>query len=352
MFRPLILVACVSLPAVCASCAQSGVGSNGALNDSGASDAGRTDVTTPAPDASISTGDSSGDDVSTASHAPTEDATMDPGRDSSADATTADGDSPTEAGGSPTTDGGPVSQGLLAWDDFDTAATTTDTTPPDMSITTGSGWAQGWSFHDEGSHHYILASPLLTYENLKYTGNFLHGQGEVGGRRLDVSQFADMALPMGTAPDGTSLIGKPGTTLWISVMLRAEDQGQGVAIGFSSQPIQQNGTFTWAMGTDGNIGLETWCLMGNNGATHGCSSKSPVIGTDALLVASIDFGSPSNTSLYVDPPTLGGAPPATPDATLAVDDIAFWNVIVFEQPEASYDEIRLGTSFASVTPTM
>jgi len=72
------------------------------------------------------------------------------------------------------------------------------------------------------------------------------------------------------------------------------------------------------------------------------------------LVVRIDFyfGEPDVFSLYVNP-TPGGSEPATPDATLT-NDIGTQNGIALNTGNggiAFFDEVRLGATFASVTPT-
>jgi hypothetical protein len=74
----------------------------------------------------------------------------------------------------------------------------------------------------------------------------------------------------------------------------------------------------------------------------------------ALLVVRVDFnfGAPDVFSLYVNP-TPGGPEPATPDAVLT-NDIGSQNGVALNTGNggaAFFDEIRLGATFASVTPT-
>jgi hypothetical protein len=78
----------------------------------------------------------------------------------------------------------------------------------------------------------------------------------------------------------------------------------------------------------------------------------------ALLVVNVQFGTTNSEfiDLFVNPP-VGGTAPTTPDATLSISTGAdllspFSLVTLFGEPPASdlYDELRIGSTFASVTP--
>jgi len=78
-----------------------------------------------------------------------------------------------------------------------------------------------------------------------------------------------------------------------------------------------------------------------------------VIGQTNLIVLKFDFDA-DQVSLYVDPSTLGGPPPASPTAVLAMEDgfgIRSIGWYAGRDPgSGSLDEIRMGTTYASVTP--
>jgi len=102
-----------------------------------------------------------------------------------------------------------------------------------------------------------------------------------------------------------------------------------------------------------NAGQRYWSLSMNGTVTRGPAALT--VGTTSLLVAKLSWASGSFTvDLYVDPAALGGAAPASPtvSATLAAFD-PFESIGIHSSGtnEASFDELRIGTSFAAVTPT-
>ena len=74
-----------------------------------------------------------------------------------------------------------------------------------------------------------------------------------------------------------------------------------------------------------------------------------------MLVAKVTFGAVTDTiSLYVNP-ALGGGPPASPTVSLAVPHAATLSQFDVDYGSLSggstmFDEIRLGQTFADVTP--
>src|SRR5262249_52838701 len=85
------------------------------------------------------------------------------------------------------------------------------------------------------------------------------------------------------------------------------------------------------------------------------TARPVVPGEAALLVVRLDFTAEGGTaSLFVNPPALGGAPPAAADAQGSSANLSFSSVAYYggDGPGASaVDERRLGPSSAAVTPT-
>jgi hypothetical protein len=73
------------------------------------------------------------------------------------------------------------------------------------------------------------------------------------------------------------------------------------------------------------------------------------------LVLKLDFAATSTATLFVNPASLGGSAPATAGASassttsLAFKSLAFYGGSGFSQ--GALDELRLGDSYAAVTPT-
>ncbi|MFN4243461.1 MAG: hypothetical protein ACK4PI_09510 [Tepidisphaerales bacterium] len=78
-----------------------------------------------------------------------------------------------------------------------------------------------------------------------------------------------------------------------------------------------------------------------------------VIGDTYLMVLKFDFDQ-DVVSLYVNPSSLGGPAPVTADATLALDATFGFRALAWyagrDAGSGSLDELRLGTTYASVTP--
>lgn len=256
-------------------------------------------------------------------------------------------------------------EGLLAYEPFTGAVGALD------GLSDGLGWREPWSVQNATKTGFLVqtATPLVVAglaSDAPYAVGGIAYQGS--GRTLDVSaggRFANYLTPAG-------FIGKAGTTLWISALLRLDtDKTTDVHISFhSSNAAWWEGDPNWPS----KIGLGTYreTRAANGGPTWGLAVLTPtatdptaravydskvpaVIGQAALLVASIDFGATGGTvKLWVNPGSLGGAAPATPLASAtATVDLSFKALSWYPGDDTnlgSLDEVRLGTSFASVTP--
>ena len=115
-----------------------------------------------------------------------------------------------------------------------------------------------------------------------------------------------------------------------------------------------NDLFIGKTGASLNYGLE----VSQNGVfTQSLSATAATQGEGVLLVARVDFnadttaGAPETFSLYVNP-TPGAAEPTMADAMLSFD-LGAQNGLAFNSgngASVSFDELRIGTTYASVTP--
>lgn len=74
-----------------------------------------------------------------------------------------------------------------------------------------------------------------------------------------------------------------------------------------------------------------------------------------LMVLHVVFGTTNYVDLYIDPPSLGGAAPATPTISGSIVNEGFRFNRIRPYPDSganggSFDELRFGSSFAAVTP--
>jgi hypothetical protein len=160
----------------------------------------------------------------------------------------------------------------------------------------------------------------------------------------------------------TPIVGTPGTTAWVSVVMKGTgttpltSQGalvvsNGAGVGFSITtgatggglpPFNPPANANWSLGDAGT------------GAAEASSSVSDTL--QSLLVARVNFGATNDAvDLFVNPPP-GGSPPGSSNASLTLPHAASFSTVEIDLASvdttsaALFDEIRLGTTFASVTP--
>jgi fibronectin type 3 domain-containing protein len=252
---------------------------------------------------------------------------------------------------------------LLAYEPFGEAGAT----PFALNGVSGggdSGWNAGW-VEQNGSTtvpgYNIASTTPLTYTGLLTTTDYAVGGDEYqgSGRPLNVSADGPFASYVS---DG--LIGAPGQTVWLSFLLRQDASGQTPYVGLTAQ----GSASSWYQ-NPANIQLGYFGSSSNNGATPMWSlqfngttvqTTAPVVTSQpALFVVSDTFGSngsPDQISVYVNPTSLGGAAPATPTLQYSpASSTAFQGVVYYGgngSGNSSLGDIRLGTTYAAVTPTV
>ena len=244
--------------------------------------------------------------------------------------------------------------GLLAYDSFSSSAGPLDQTAG------GTGWSAAWFVQNNDTSvpgYNIANSAPLSYNSLQTSGNYAIGGDayQTAGRGLNVSSGGpfDTYLTNG-------LIGRSGTTLWMSALLRKDvnnDQEVSLVLHANniawctncSGPLVSVGYFGSA---SNNNGTRYWSLR--IGTTVYRSDVPLTVGQTALLVVRLDFGSTNTATLYVNPSSLGGSAPASANAqATTTNNIAFKNLAYYGGDgfnQSAVDEIRFGTSFAAVTP--
>ena len=263
---------------------------------------------------------------------------------------------------------------FAAYDDFNLAPSSPPNPPFLNGVTTGAGFSAGWQLTGfnaatYGDGYKLAAGTPLSYLNLRRTGNYAVGGKDYGvaARVLDVDNTFGFYKVSGSSP---SVIGRSGTTLWISALVRKDtmDANRLLLFGLNnSADISVGGSrFGFGYGGDGTPALSNgtryWSLQvrnaGNNGLDYVRSNVPVVTGQTSLLVLKISFGAQDRFDLYVNPAPLGGAAPATPDATwttTGATDITFhtlgYSGGTTGANQSAIDEIRFGQNFAGVTPT-
>jgi hypothetical protein len=231
----------------------------------------------------------------------------------------------------------------------------------------GIGYSGTWSAQSETSTDHTIVAGSLEYAGLARFGQRAAGKGYSGAGRM----FA--VMPNGpfseyrVSVNGTDRIGASGKSIWASVLMvkgSASDTPTMVALGTSGIAWYYESHTPVTVGyfgadSDAN-GKRYWSLRTVNDAGTGQgsvvrSSKELVIGQPALLVLKLTFGSPSQVALFVDPPDLMGVPPASPDAQASTSAGISFRTVMFHPSggndgHAGIDEVRIGRTYASVTP--
>ena len=225
----------------------------------------------------------------------------------------------------------------------------------------GTGWSDAWNTQNGDSSvpgYNVSNASSLSYSNLATSGNYATGGSayQTTGRGLDVSSNGAFSAYLANGQ-----VGKAGTTLWVSALLRKDsDTDQEVSLSLHNSGI------SWCTGCASSlIGMGYFGSSSNNGGTRYWSLKiggtvypssvQMTVGQTTLLVLRIDFGTTNTLNLYANPASLGGDAPSSSSvqqqtsSALAFQSLAYYGG---DGPnQSSLDELRFGTSYAAVTPT-
>ncbi len=221
----------------------------------------------------------------------------------------------------------------------------------------GAGWASSWAVQNDSVAQpglTIVSSSPPVYSGLPQSGNYASGgyQFYSAGRGFDLTAQG----PFRNFISGGS-IGKAGTTLWMSALMREDSASQdpfylalhsgnpvwsigasGVRVGYFGFDSYNSSTSTgyWSLNVDGTVYK---------------SSTPVVIGQPALLVIRIDFGSTTTVSMYVNPP-VGNTAPARADIQVTSSNSQAFKSIGYasgyNSNQNSLDEIRLAADYGTL----
>lgn len=211
----------------------------------------------------------------------------------------------------------------------------------------GSAWiGYGGAFSNTAPWGVSDASPMVV-SSLVQTGKYFNGNGSwvpFFYRMVNT----DWNSPYGEYLDGGKL-GKTGTTLWFSVILRPQLTKKTAAMGLSTAG---NNTSVVRVGA---FGGNFWGIRVNN-ATEEALSTVPVVNDEAkFVVFKIEYtGATGGTiSIFINP--TPGVEPVNPAATLTTAfDIKFSHVqLIAEDTQGSMaaDEIRIASTYAEAAPS-
>ncbi len=208
----------------------------------------------------------------------------------------------------------------------------------------GTGFNGNWvpGGFNAGVNDYSVGNGSLAYQDLATSGN-------------DVTTGFHNVIN-GVTRNLASIVGGPGTTAYLSFVIRPEGTvGQGAFNGFFGLDVTGANNNELFIGKPGSFAINNYVLEQRGGPPAGSQIASPlqaISGQSALLVVRADFGTGGTDrfTLYADP-TPGGPEPL---AGVVKSDLrlgGFRAVTLYSTGAFSLDEIRIGTTFADVTPT-
>ncbi len=193
----------------------------------------------------------------------------------------------------------------------------------------GNGWDSFWS--TPGGLDATIAAPSLSFGDLEVSGGAVTTAGLQPPNQGSSVAFwlRNLATPLGA----------DGTTVYLSFLLRP-DAGYGFYGG-----INVGNVFVGRSGNQANYGLE------GPANDLSLSNAAVVQGQTVFLVVEAQFQAGDDVlSLFVNP-TPGQPQPGTPSATKNDLDVGTATAVVINNYGGyTTDEIRIGPTFASVTP--
>jgi hypothetical protein len=206
-----------------------------------------------------------------------------------------------------------------------------------MGPNSGTGWTDGW----QGSSGGNTTAPRYVASGLSYSGLASSGYAaaslsyQLGGQSTAERNFTNTAT----------------SDLWFSFLIQLNSSTE-LASGNPNQnyggialedPSFSKYIYVGVGGGATNYGLQTMA------AGIVSSTTAPTVGQTELLLVHVD--SSDTASLWIDP-TLGGAPLGTPDVTVTSPfaPSGFGGLYWSDTWGWTYDELRIGTTLADVTP--
>ena len=212
--------------------------------------------------------------------------------------------------------------------------------PPSFGFS--SAWAPG-GFNASISNNYDLATPSLSFGSLLTNG----------GRTSSLPTTAIAGLTR----DLSAPLGAPGTTQYLSFLLRPEGTlHAGAFNGFFGLNLETAGEPELYIGKPGGGAIGNYVIEDRGGSGQSVSNFLATPGQTVLLVLKAEFnpaGAPSDRfTLYVNP-TPGGAEPASFSAFKSDSNLGtVTGLTLYSTGAFSIDELRVGDTFADVTPVV
>ena len=232
----------------------------------------------------------------------------------------------------------------------------------------------------------VCSAQLVAYEGFNYPsvgadlvgqsgGTGFSGAWAPGGFNASISNNFDVAggsVPFGplltsgnsvtSGPTGAisgvtrtlaSPLGADGTTTYLSVVLRPEGQlGTGAFNGFFGLTLEAPGEPELYIGKPGAGAISQYVIEERGGGGQVTSGVPAVVGQPALLVLKADFRPGADVfTLYVNP-LPGGPEPLVGTVKTGSGVGPVTGLTIYSTGAFSIDELRVGNTFADVTPVV
>jgi MYXO-CTERM domain-containing protein len=239
------------------------------------------------------------------------------------------------------------------------------------STATSTGWKNSWDAQggsDSPGYKYDSASPL-SYPLLQSTSEYGAGGNafQSAGREV-LANFGSAWDTAGNVSSPFDLQRLDQGKVWMSALMRKNSSNNSpnvLALHQSNIPWLVNGSprlevgyisdeFSPGISDVGGQRVVAIKYVGTANA-QAVTSSPIVIGETFLVVLGLDFTA-NVVDLYVNPASLGGAAPAVPTASIAMDaEFGLRSIGWYPGRDpgmGDLDEMRLGTTYASVTPVI
>jgi hypothetical protein len=152
--------------------------------------------------------------------------------------------------------------------------------------------------------------------------------------------------------DLTAPLGQGDSTVFLSFLVQPVGVlGAGAFNGFFGLALESAGEPELFIGKPGGGAVNRWVIEDRGGSLQHASALGPVVGETTLLVLKAEFAAAGNDrfTLHVNP-TPGGPEPATGVVKFDSNLGLVQGLTLYSSGAMALDEIRVGETFADVTP--
>jgi hypothetical protein len=251
-----------------------------------------------------------------------------------------------------------LSAALIIYEGFDYAVGTNVRTQ-----TGGSGWSGAWTDTANANATETATSPGLTYGSLEVLGNKLTSTGQ----QNNASANGTSAFLL---RDTAQSFGTDGTSVWLSFISQRTGSKSN---GGTAQPLNYQRVFSLSLFTGtteqasvgelSNDPADVWALNSDLTTFAPSAHTTTPLDTQSFLLVRLDFIAGVSTDkayLWVNPDLSLGEPALGTEAATITDELSFnrirltvggsQNTGATATASGLFDEIRVGDTFADVTP--